>query len=463
MLRVFAEGDRLRSRDPDELGRRQPGEVALAAGTDPEERGAEQAPVDENPVDTPQPERRDGPRRVPGRLLDLHGARDPRPLRSRRCRDLARVGASVARDEGEHPVSVAVEEQRLDDLVELAADGAGGILRGRCVGGELLQPGLGARRAENLAHAHNRLRPVLHRVSVAPAGSAGTFASVTGSVAHIHISAAAGSPMVPRRAVEARARVGLTGDRYAAGAGYWRDDRVCRDLTLVEGEVVDGLARLGIALGAGELRRNVTTRGVDVNRLLGSTFWIGDVLCFGTELCEPCRHLEQLVGKPVLRPLVHRGGLRARILTGGTIRVGDRIEPAQVLDGVGVLVVRRGDVLLGERLAAHGRGTWAPPGGKPHAGEATTACALRELEEETGLRAQRAHVVAETVDGFPESRLVFRTRFVEVVAAGRPRPLEPDKTAAWRWHGWSALPSPLFAPVASLVASGYAPPLPEPG
>lgn len=262
--------------------------------------------------------------------------------------------------------------------------------------------------------------------------------------------------MISREAVAARRGIGLVADRYAAGAGYWRDARVSRDLTLVESEVVDDLRRGGIAIAPGELRRNVTTRGVRLNDLLGETFWIGDVLCRATELCEPCRHLEELTGKPLLRPLVHRGGLRAQLLTDGTLRMGDPVERTETLEGVGVLVRRGEHVLLGRRLSSHGAGTWSFPGGKPKPGESPLQCGLRELREETGLEARAARVVGESLDGFPESHLVFRTSFVEVDdTAGEPRLMEPDKAAEWQWWPWAQLPSPLFAPVSSLAASGY--------
>jgi ADP-ribose pyrophosphatase YjhB (NUDIX family) len=278
----------------------------------------------------------------------------------------------------------------------------------------------------------------------------------------IYVAPLAGGPVSPLEEAEARG-VGLTGDRYAGGGGYWQDARVSRDLTLVEGEVVDELAGRGLALSPGELRRNVVTRGIRLDGLLGSVFWVGDVLCRGTERCELCRHLDEVTGKPLLRPLVHRGGLRARLLTSGTIRVGDTLERAEELDGVGVLVVRGGRVLMSRRLAPHGRGTWSVPGGKPRARESAVACALRELREETGLEGRRGRVVAEHVDGFPESRLVFRTRFVEVEdVSGRPSRREPDKAAGWRWCAWSKLPAPLFAPVASLVRSGYVPGFSDP-
>ncbi|HZO95787.1 MAG TPA: NUDIX domain-containing protein [Gaiellaceae bacterium] len=275
-----------------------------------------------------------------------------------------------------------------------------------------------------------------------------------GRVEHVHVAGAAGAPPLPRAEVEVAAGAGIAGDRYAARAGHWRDERVARDLTLVEAEVVE---ELGLDPASGELRRNVTTRGVRLNELQGRLFWAGGVLCRGAELCEPCRHLEELTGRTLLRPLVHRGGLRAAVVTGGRLRAGDAIEPAEELDGVGVLVVREGRVLLGRRLAAHGRGTWAPPGGKPLAGEPLLECAARELREETGLVARRLRVVGETVDGFADSRLVYRTRFVAAEAAGEPRLLEPDRAAGWEWHPWSRLPEPLFAPVASLARAGFAP------
>jgi 8-oxo-dGTP diphosphatase len=212
-----------------------------------------------------------------------------------------------------------------------------------------------------------------------------------------------------------------------------------------------------VVLDAGETRRNVTTRGVRLNELVGETFWLGDVLCRGTRLCDPCRHLEEVTRKRLLRPLLHRGGLRADLLTGGTIRVGDAVEPATRQDGVGVLVVRDGKVVLGRRLATHGYGTWSLPGGKPEPGESPQECALRELQEETGLQGRGARVVASTLDGFATSRWVFRTRFVEVDAAGEPEALEPEKTGAWSWFDWHRLPRPLFQPVLSLIAAGYEP------
>jgi MOSC domain-containing protein YiiM len=131
-------------------------------------------------------------------------------------------------------------------------------------------------------------------------------------------------------AARARAGRGLEGDRYAVGAGTF-SSRAGRqpgyDLTLIAAEVLDDLAAAGQGLDFADTRRNVLTRGIDVNALVGRTFRIGDVLCEGRRLCEPCAHLERLGRPGMLRPLIHRGGLRADVLTDGEIRTGAPIRP----------------------------------------------------------------------------------------------------------------------------------------
>lgn len=115
------------------------------------------------------------------------------------------------------------------------------------------------------------------------------------------------------------AGIGLEGDRYFAGVGTWSDYPVegGKDLTLIEAEV---LAAVGLSGADG--RRNIVTRGVRLNDLVGERFWIGEVECFGNRRCEPCAHLERLTGVTVAA-LAHRGGLRADILNDGEIAVGD--------------------------------------------------------------------------------------------------------------------------------------------
>lgn len=154
-----------------------------------------------------------------------------------------------------------------------------------------------------------------------------------GQVEAIYIAPGASAPMQSLSEVEAVMGAGLTGDRYWVRAGFYSARPTAegaREVTLFEAEVLDLLAREhGIALSPAEHRRNLTTRGVRLNDLLGQRFRVGEVLLEGVLDCPPCDHLEGLVGKPVLRPLVGRGGLRARILQGGTISVGDRIEAAE--------------------------------------------------------------------------------------------------------------------------------------
>jgi MOSC domain-containing protein YiiM len=152
-------------------------------------------------------------------------------------------------------------------------------------------------------------------------------AGATGTVEAIHISPAGGGAMRSVASVRAIAGVGLEGDRYALATGHYSADRkVDREVTLVAAEELDRLADLfGIELAPGESRRNVTTRGIDVNALVGRRFRIGAVECEGTRLCEPCAYLQGLLGRPVLEPLVHRAGLRARILKDGEIAVADEV------------------------------------------------------------------------------------------------------------------------------------------
>jgi MOSC domain-containing protein YiiM len=158
--------------------------------------------------------------------------------------------------------------------------------------------------------------------------AASTPAAVgVGRVESIHLADAAGAPMRTVDRVRAIAGVGLEGDRYSAGSGNWSPDpRDDRQITLVAAEEIDRLANtFDIELAPGQTRRNVTTRGIDLNALVGRRFRVGGVECEGTRLCEPCQYLTDMVGQPILEPLVHRAGLRARILTDGEIAVGAEV------------------------------------------------------------------------------------------------------------------------------------------
>ena len=125
--------------------------------------------------------------------------------------------------------------------------------------------------------------------------------------------------------VTAIAGCGLEGDRHYRAGGQ----RPGNALTLIEAEALEAVREQdGIDLGDGRSRRQVTTRGIALNDLVGREFMVGGVRCRGVELCEPCKHLESLTEPGVIKAFVHRGGLRANILDGGTIAVGDPVSPS---------------------------------------------------------------------------------------------------------------------------------------
>lgn len=148
-----------------------------------------------------------------------------------------------------------------------------------------------------------------------------------GSVVSIHTSPEAAEPMDSLIEVQAMAGAGLVGDRYFRGVGtYSTEGEVGRQITLIESEALEAAsAETGMTIQPRDSRRNIVTHGVSLNDFVRREFRVGEVRLRGVELCEPCSHLAQLAGKPMLRSLVHRGGLRADILSDGMIRVGDSI------------------------------------------------------------------------------------------------------------------------------------------
>lgn len=141
-----------------------------------------------------------------------------------------------------------------------------------------------------------------------------------GVLEQISIAPAAGEPARTLDKVRALAGSGLEGDRHALGTGTFPSGLPGSALTLIEAEVCESFTP---PLDVQEHRRNLTTRGIDLNGLVGHEFTIGTVRCRGVRLCEPCTVVDGYASRPILRPLVHRGGLRADILEDGDIRVGD--------------------------------------------------------------------------------------------------------------------------------------------
>jgi hypothetical protein len=154
--------------------------------------------------------------------------------------------------------------------------------------------------------------------------------AVRGLVEAVAIAAHATAPMQLVPSAQALAGRGLAGDRYAVKAGTFSSETATArgyDLTLIEAEVLDELVLPGgRRLAYADARRNVVTRGVDLNGLVGRRFRIGDVECLGQRLCEPCAHLERLTEPGTLKGLIHRAGLRADILSDGAIAPGMTIE-----------------------------------------------------------------------------------------------------------------------------------------
>jgi MOSC domain-containing protein YiiM len=138
------------------------------------------------------------------------------------------------------------------------------------------------------------------------------------TVVAIHLGEERNPELWRVESVRAVAGKGLEGDRYFFVDGA----EPGRALTLVEEEAVED-----VGLAPGATRRQVTTRGVRLNDLVGKRFRVGEVECYGVELCEPCSHLERMTRPGIMRELVHRAGINADILTDGTISVGDAVEP----------------------------------------------------------------------------------------------------------------------------------------
>ncbi|MCH8921376.1 MAG: MOSC domain-containing protein [Chloroflexi bacterium] len=150
-----------------------------------------------------------------------------------------------------------------------------------------------------------------------------------GTVDSIHIAPVASEPTVSVEQAHAVPGKGLEGDRYFKREGTYSDRHgPDREVTLIEIETIEALERdYKYELSPGDARRNIVTRDVPLNHLVGREFQVGEVTLRGIRLNEPCNHLAGLTDDKVKQGLVHRGGLRAQILTEGTIQPGDEIRP----------------------------------------------------------------------------------------------------------------------------------------
>lgn len=148
-----------------------------------------------------------------------------------------------------------------------------------------------------------------------------------GTLLHIHIAEAARQDMQELAEATLLPGVGIEGDRYATGTGQYSRMPDIREVTLIEIETLEALARdHDIDLPVHEHRRNLTVRNVPLNHLVGHRFKVGDTVLEGGRLNVPCKYLERVVSKSVYEPLLNRSGLNCRIIEGGVIRPGDMIS-----------------------------------------------------------------------------------------------------------------------------------------
>ncbi len=155
---------------------------------------------------------------------------------------------------------------------------------------------------------------------------------MTSKIVEIYLASESGSPMQSVTEAMLESGRGLVGDRYYSDGGTFSEKLKRKGLgdwevTLIETEEIDKFNKaMDLNLSYGDFRRNIATRGVRLNSLVGKRFGVGEVVLEGIRLCEPCAHLASLVAARVLPALVGRGGLRARIVEGGSISPGDHIE-----------------------------------------------------------------------------------------------------------------------------------------
>ena len=161
---------------------------------------------------------------------------------------------------------------------------------------------------------------------------------MSATVVGIYIAHVRREKMISVPQVQAVPGSGLQGDRYARQAGtFTKKKSPTNQVTLIEVEAIESFAReAAVDFSPGDSRRNIVTRGIRLNELVGQEFCLGDVRLRGLKLCPPCTHLAALTTRAVLPGLKDRGGLRAQILNEGTIRVGDPIHqlaPEEVASG----------------------------------------------------------------------------------------------------------------------------------
>jgi MOSC domain-containing protein YiiM len=158
---------------------------------------------------------------------------------------------------------------------------------------------------------------------------------MSGKVVAIVTTSKAGAPLQPVTAASLESGKGLVGDRYYAHGGSFSEklkDSDDWEITLIESEEIQRFNESqGLSLSPASFRRNIVTSGIRLNELVGRRFRVGSAVLEGIRLCEPCAHLGKLIGPAVVKGMVHRAGLRARIITGSIVRVGEDVEESRAV------------------------------------------------------------------------------------------------------------------------------------
>ena len=178
--------------------------------------------------------------------------------------------------------------------------------------------------------------PFAHPAASVALATTGGARGWRGTLLHIHIAPDASYEMEELAEARCVAGRGIEGDRYFNGTGTYSPKPDVREITLIEQEALDALARNDpplqhgpLHLSPGDHRRNLTVRGVPLNHLVGRRFRIGEVILRGGRLNFPCKYLEELLGLPLYLPLYNRSGLNCGIERGGVIRPGDAVESVE--------------------------------------------------------------------------------------------------------------------------------------
>lgn len=153
-----------------------------------------------------------------------------------------------------------------------------------------------------------------------------------GSLLAIYIAPNAKAQMVSLDQAELQVGLGIVGDRYHQENGTFSEilkGKADKEVTLIESEQIDRFNADNdflFSYGYGDFRRNLVTQGLDLNALVGVQFKVGETELKGIRLCEPCKHLAKILGPEVLQHMMHKAGLRAKVISGGVVAVGDVIE-----------------------------------------------------------------------------------------------------------------------------------------